>query len=74
MHPPLSSTRSAVELGYPESLLEDPADVGRKLARKIESTDRVITADWRTRVGLYLSRRVPYLVERGTERFVLPGE
>jgi NAD(P)-dependent dehydrogenase (short-subunit alcohol dehydrogenase family) len=36
MHPPLSSTRSATELGYPESLLSDPADVGRKLAGKIE--------------------------------------
>ena len=70
MHPPLSNTRSTAELGYPQSLLSDPADVGRNLAGKIESTDRVITADWRTKVGLYLSRRLPYLVEKGTERFV----
>ncbi|WP_227379740.1 SDR family NAD(P)-dependent oxidoreductase [Haladaptatus halobius] len=59
MHPPLSSTRSATELGYPESLLSDPADVGRKLAGKIESTSRVITADWQTKVGLCLPQRVP---------------
>jgi NAD(P)-dependent dehydrogenase (short-subunit alcohol dehydrogenase family) len=73
MHPPLTDTRSASELGYPDSLLNDPADVGRKLAGKIESTDRVITADWQTKVGLYLSQRLPYLVEKGTERFVSAG-
>ena len=30
----------------------------------------VVYADWYTRAGMYLSRRVPYLVERGTARFV----
>jgi NAD(P)-dependent dehydrogenase (short-subunit alcohol dehydrogenase family) len=72
MHPPLSNTRSAAELGYPESYLSDPVNVGRKLAGKIESTDRRITADWKTKVGLYLSQRIPYMVEKGTERFVPP--
>jgi NAD(P)-dependent dehydrogenase (short-subunit alcohol dehydrogenase family) len=70
MHPPLTNTRSAAELGYPASYLSDPADVGRKLAGKIESTDRVIAADWQTKIGLSLSRRFPALVERGTGRFV----
>jgi NAD(P)-dependent dehydrogenase (short-subunit alcohol dehydrogenase family) len=74
MHPPLTRTRSAVELGYPESFLRAPADVGRNLAGKIESTDRVITADWQTTIGLYLSQRFPYVVEKGTERFVPPVE
>jgi NAD(P)-dependent dehydrogenase (short-subunit alcohol dehydrogenase family) len=74
MHPPLTSTRSTVELGYPQSYLSDPADVGRKLAGKIESTDTVITADWQTKAGLYLSQRLPYLVMKGTERFVSPPE
>ena len=74
MHPPLTNTRSATELGYPEFLLSDPADVGRKLAGKVESTGRVITADWQTKAGLYLSQRVPYLVRKGTERFVSPAE
>ncbi|PSQ48631.1 short-chain dehydrogenase [Halobacteriales archaeon SW_6_65_15] len=74
MHPPLSNTRSTAELGYPESLLNDPADSGRKLAEKIESTEPVITADWKTKLGLYLSQRFPYLVKRGTERFVEPAE
>ena len=70
MHPALSNTRSAAELGYPESALSDPADVGRKLAEKIESTDPVIAADWKTKIGLYLARRFPYIVRKGTERFV----
>lgn len=70
MHPPLTSTRSAAELDYPASYLSDPADVGRKLAGKVESTDTVITADWQTKAGLYLSQRLPYMVRKGTERFV----
>ena len=70
MHPPLSNTRSAARIGYPESLLSDPADSGRNLAGKIESTGPVITADWKTKVGLYLSRHIPYIVRRGTEQFV----
>jgi NAD(P)-dependent dehydrogenase (short-subunit alcohol dehydrogenase family) len=74
MHPPLSNTRSAAELGYPVSLLSDPEAVGQKLAGKIESTERVITADWRTKIGLFLSQRVPYIVKRGTERFVPSAE
>ncbi|WP_336359379.1 SDR family NAD(P)-dependent oxidoreductase [Haladaptatus sp. ZSTT2] len=74
MHPPLSNTESAAELGYPKSLLSDPADVGRKLAAQIESTDRVITADWQTKLGLYLSQRLPYMVKKGTERFVSPAK
>lgn len=74
MHPPLSNTRSTARIGYPESLLSDPADSGRKLAGKIESTEAVITADWKTTIGLHLARRVPYLVRKGTERFVEPAE
>lgn len=74
MHPPLTGTASAARIGYPESYLRDPAEVGRKLAGKIESTDRVVTADWQTKVGLALSQRVPAIVERGTRRFVPPLE
>ena len=74
MHPPLSNTRSTAQIGYPASLLSDPADSGRKLAGKIESTGPVITADWKTKAGLYLSQRIPYVVRKGTERFVEPAE
>ncbi|MFC6993311.1 SDR family NAD(P)-dependent oxidoreductase [Haladaptatus sp. GCM10025707] len=70
MHPPLANTRSGATLGYPESFLSDPAYVGRKLAAKIESTDPVITADWKTKLGLTLSKRFPTMVRRGTARFV----
>ena len=72
MHPPLMNSRSAAEIGYPAYLLSDPADVGHKLAGKIESTDPVIVADWQTKAGIYLSRRFPSLVRRGTRRFVEP--
>ena len=70
MHPPLTNTRSAAEIGYPAFAMSDPADVGRKLAGKIESTGPVVVADRKTKVGLYLARRFPALVRRGTERFV----
>ncbi len=70
MHPPLTETQPAVDIGYPAFLMSDPADVGRKLAEKIESTGPIITADWQTKLGLSLARRFPYLVRKGTERFV----
>jgi len=70
VYPPLTGTRSAKEIGYPESLLNDPADVGRKLAGKIESTGPTIAADWQTKIGLALAQRFPYIVRKGTERFV----
>lgn len=74
MHPPLSNTRSTAELGYPESLLSDPKEVGRNLADKIESTGPVIYADWKTKLGLAVSKRMPYLVRKGTDRFVDPAK
>ena len=70
MQPRLAKTRSAMTLGYPESQLSDPEYVGRKLAVKIESTRPVIYTDWVTRFGLALAQRLPWLVERGTERFL----
>ena len=70
MHPRLARTRSATTLGYPESQMSDPAYVGRKLAEKIESTRPVIYADRVTRVGLTLAQLFPYLVGKGTDRFV----
>ena len=70
MHPRLAKTRSATTLGYPESQMSDPAHVGRKLAGKIESTRPVIYTDWVTRIGLALAQRFPYLVKKGTERFL----
>ncbi|WP_435333627.1 SDR family NAD(P)-dependent oxidoreductase [Haloarchaeobius sp. TZWWS8] len=70
MHPRLAATRSALELGYPDSQMADPAEVGRKLADKIESTKPVIMADWVTRIGLAVAQRFPSIVRRGTRRFV----
>lgn len=70
MHPPATNTRSAATLGYPAYVTKDPADVGRKLAEKIESTRPVIMTDWSTKIGLFLVRRVPFLTRKGTERFL----
>lgn len=70
MQPRLAETRSAATLGYPASQLSDPADVGRDLADEIESTRPVIYADWVTRIGLALAERFPFLVRKGTERFL----
>ena len=70
MHPRLASTRSAMTLDFPASQMSAPEYVGRRLARKIESTRPVIYTDWVTRFGLALAQRVPALVRRGTERFL----
>jgi NAD(P)-dependent dehydrogenase (short-subunit alcohol dehydrogenase family) len=51
VYPLLTGTQSAMEIDYPESLLNDPAEVGRKLAGKIESTGPTIAADWQTKSG-----------------------
>lgn len=61
-------------LGSPAWFLDDPADVGRKLAGKIEATAPVITADWRTKIGLYHINRFPPVWRKATARYVdLPG-
>ncbi|MFC6725005.1 SDR family NAD(P)-dependent oxidoreductase [Halobium palmae] len=70
MYPPATNTRSAARLDYPSYAVQEPEAVGRKLAAKIESTRPVIVADWSTKLGMAAVRRVPYLVRRGTERFV----
>lgn len=74
MHPNLARTSQAATLGYSESMLNDPADVGRKLARTVESTKPVVMTDWQTRIGLALAQRFPIIVRRGTERFVREHE
>ena len=70
MQPPMSDTKMTTNLGWPDWILNDPAEVGRKLAEKIESTDPVIYADWQTKLGLYLIQRLPFLWRKAIERFV----
>lgn len=74
MLPPTTDTRMSAELGYPQWMVSEPADVGRKLASKIESTEPVITPDWQTSLGRTLVRRVPALWETLTDRYVDFGE
>lgn len=59
MHPPLTNTKSAAPLGIPPQTMADPADVGRKLAKKILSTKPVITPDLKTAAYLFFARRFP---------------
>lgn len=72
MHPPLTNTRSAAPLGVPSQVMANPADIGRKLAKKILSTRPVITPDLQTAVFLFFSYRYPNaigrLLSRLTER------
>lgn len=72
VYPPATRTRSAAVLDYPDYATSEPEDVARKLATKIESTGPVIYADWQTRLGLALVKRVPWLADRGTEKFLDP--
>lgn len=66
MYPSLAGTRSATRLGYPTSAMDDPDEVGRKLASQITATGPVIYADWKTRLGVALTKRLPWLIRRGT--------
>lgn len=70
MQPSLARTESALELGYPESMMDDPMVVGRKLARKVESTKPVVYADLQTRLGIRFAELFPFVVKRGTRRFL----
>ena len=70
MYPPLTNTRSAARLDYPEFGTQEPEAVGRKLANRIESTRPVVYADWSVRIGLWVARRFPFVVKRGTRRFL----
>lgn len=70
MHPSLAKTDSASQIGYPAAGMNDPAAVGRGLARQIRSTDRVIYADWGARVGIPLVRLLPIIGRWGMKQFV----
>lgn len=72
MYPPSTATRMTAPFDYPDWMLNDPADVGRKLAGKIESTASVIYPDWQTKLGLALMKRVPSLWRRAMDRSVRP--
>jgi NAD(P)-dependent dehydrogenase (short-subunit alcohol dehydrogenase family) len=64
VHPPLTNTKSAAPLGVPAQAMEDPAEVGRKLAAKVQSTAPIITPDFKTAVALLVSRHFPVAMGR----------
>lgn len=59
MHPPLTNTKSAAPLGVPIQAMDDPARVGRNLAKQILSTRAVIASDLRTAIYLLFAYRYP---------------
>jgi len=64
IHPPLTHTKSAAPLGVPPQAMEDAVHVGRKLARKIQSTSTIITPDFKTAAGLFVTRHFPRAMGR----------
>lgn len=64
MVPPSANTQMTASLEYPEWMTVEPKEIGRKLAGKIHSTRPVITPDWTTKIGLSLTRWVPFLWRR----------
>ncbi len=72
MQPPITNTQMSAALGYPDWLMNDPAEVGRKFADKIESTGPVVTPDWQTKLGISLIQWFPSLWRKGLNRFVHP--
>lgn len=59
MHPTITNTKSASPLGLPEEAMAKPEEVGRKLARKIMSTEPMVSGDLATAVGLFISQKFP---------------
>lgn len=59
VHPPLTHTKSSAPLGVPAQFMADPADVGRRLARKIGSKAAVVTPGIAESLGVLGSRLVP---------------
>lgn len=64
LHPPLTNTRSPAPLGVPAQAMEDPAHVGQKLARKVQSTKSIITSDFKTAVAFFVTRHFPEAMGR----------
>ncbi len=64
MHPPLTNTKSASPLGIPVQAMDDPARVGRNLAKQILSTKPAIASDFRTAVYLLFAYRYPKVLGR----------
>jgi NAD(P)-dependent dehydrogenase (short-subunit alcohol dehydrogenase family) len=62
MHPPLTNTKSAAPLGIPQQAMDDPARVGRNLARQILATRPIIASDFRTRIYLFFAYRYPRML------------
>jgi NAD(P)-dependent dehydrogenase (short-subunit alcohol dehydrogenase family) len=64
IHPPLTNTKSAAPLGIPVQAMDDPANVGRRLAKKIGSQKPIITPNIQTSLGLFFIRHFPEAMGR----------
>jgi NAD(P)-dependent dehydrogenase (short-subunit alcohol dehydrogenase family) len=59
MHPPLTRTKSSSPLGVPLEMMADPAEVGRKLAKKVGRTEPVLTPDFGSQLGIASMQHFP---------------
>jgi NAD(P)-dependent dehydrogenase (short-subunit alcohol dehydrogenase family) len=59
VHPLLKRTRSSAPLGVPVQFMADPAEVGRRLTKKIGSTRPVVTPGFAETIGVLASKLVP---------------
>lgn len=59
VYPPLTRTKSSSPLGVPAQFMADPAEVGRKLAKKIGSKGAVVTPGIAESLGVLSSKLAP---------------
>jgi NAD(P)-dependent dehydrogenase (short-subunit alcohol dehydrogenase family) len=59
VHPPLTRTKSSAPVSVPPQFMADPSVIGRKLARKIGSTEPVVTPGASESLGVFFSKMFP---------------
>ena len=74
MHPPLTRTRSSAPLGVPQQMMADPAEVGKKLAKKVGKSTPVLTPDLTTGLGIAANQHFPVLMGRFLARMAARAE
>ena len=74
IHPPLTRTDSSAPLGVPPEMMADPAQVGRRLARRVGRQAPVLTPDLGTALGTAANRHFPVQMGRFLARMARRAE
>jgi len=64
IHPPLTATQSTSAIGFPPGIMAQPDQIGKKLARKIQSRQSSITPDFYTAIYLFFASHFPVILGR----------